>query len=310
MINEQLTPKEWQMLSAYLDGQLGQRERRVLEAQLNTNSDLRQGLEEMRRTRLLLRSAPRRKAPRNFTVSRAMADQYRPARLPAWKAYPAFRLASALASILLIVTFLGDFALATRLKSAAPAASTMMEASGPAASEQAGAAAPQEDTTAADPGLNAMSQPAGPLPNDTPAPELQMAVPMPTLNPTEEIIQRMTNAPLGMGGGLPEATPADGARSMVPATTATPDPFLSTGPSMKASAETPPYPAPLAAAAPTATATLQVPAAADRAGYPPAYGEEAGRQAFNFQSLFRPAEIFLAIIAVLTGIGALILRRR
>ncbi len=157
MINEQLTPREWQILSAYLDGQLGQRERRVLETRLKSEGILRQGLEELRRTRLLLRSAPRRKAPRNFTISQAMAESYRPARLPAWRAYPAFRLASAVASILLVVTFLGDFALTTSLRQAALSAQTSMEQAVPTEGLLMGAA-PQADTTATESQLNAMSR--------------------------------------------------------------------------------------------------------------------------------------------------------
>ncbi len=146
-----------------------------------------------------------------------------------------------------------------------------------------------------------------------------MAVPQPTLNPTEEIIQRMTNAPKGMGGGELATTPTptlmDASRAMGSGPAATPEaPVESPAPSLKAGAQTAPYLAP-PAAAPTATPMLEESTTGDRAGYPPAEESQAfataeAAPAFDFRNLFRPAEIILAITALLTGLGALILRRR
>jgi hypothetical protein len=68
--------------------------------------ELRLGLEELRQTSLLLRSLPRKRAPRNFTIPNA-----RPRRRPLPRLYPTLRFASALAGILFLIVFVGDYAL-------------------------------------------------------------------------------------------------------------------------------------------------------------------------------------------------------
>lgn len=74
-MNTQLSPKDWQLLSEYVDGQLSTRQKEKLEQRLQVNVGLRQGLEEMRQTRAILRSVPRLKVPHNFTLTRAMASE-------------------------------------------------------------------------------------------------------------------------------------------------------------------------------------------------------------------------------------------
>lgn len=294
MSNEQLSPREWQKISAYLDNQLSDRERRALEARLQTESVLRQGLEEMRRTRILLRSASRRKAPHNFTLTRAMAESTRPARRPVWASFPAMRLASVVASALLVFTFLGDVALGGMLRSASSVAMESAPAAGAVMDTQA-----EPTPVAEEPLLNAMEAPEARTMEPTPTQGLMMAMPAPTLDPTQEVYQRMTNAPPGMGMGMAE-----------PQVTATPEPLtmqafesptVEGAPelSMKASGETAPY------AAPEPTAEPEVSA------YPPA--EEAlrsGQAPFDYTRLFRPAEILFALIAIAAGLGAFLARRR
>ena len=76
-MNPPLTPKDWELISTYLDGQLTGTEKRLLMDQLALRPELNQGLEELRRTRAVLRAAPRRRAPRNFTLTPAMVSQTR-----------------------------------------------------------------------------------------------------------------------------------------------------------------------------------------------------------------------------------------
>ncbi|MGD0005209.1 MAG: hypothetical protein ABSE06_13375 [Anaerolineaceae bacterium] len=71
----QLSPQDWQQLSAYLDGQLSTTEEERLETRLHTQTSLRDGLEEIRQTRTVLRSVPRRKVPHNFFLTRAMVAE-------------------------------------------------------------------------------------------------------------------------------------------------------------------------------------------------------------------------------------------
>lgn len=99
-----ISPREWEAISAYLDGQLAPRDRTRLEARLERESELRSAMEEMRRVRVMLRSQPKLRAPRNFTLTPQMVGKR-----PVPRAYPAFRLAAALSSVLLVLVLIGDF---------------------------------------------------------------------------------------------------------------------------------------------------------------------------------------------------------
>lgn len=103
-MSTQLSPQDWEKLSAYLDNQLSARERRKLEERLRLQANLRAGLGELRRTKDILRSAPKLRPPRNFTLTEEMAgiSSSRP------RTYPVFRLAFAMASILFVLTIAGD----------------------------------------------------------------------------------------------------------------------------------------------------------------------------------------------------------
>jgi hypothetical protein len=103
-MNAQITPKDWQILSEYLDGQLSPRDRSKLEQRMQSRPELRDGLEELRRLRSLLRTVPRRKVPHNFTLTRAMVEKPAPARWGNW--IPALSFSSAIATFLLILSML------------------------------------------------------------------------------------------------------------------------------------------------------------------------------------------------------------
>ena len=106
----QITPRDWETLSAYLDDQLSGQERKELESRLVKDPGLNRGLDELRRTRMILRSLPKLRAPRNFTLTASMAGQRAGASsLPG--AYPVFRLASMLATLFFILVTAGGFAL-------------------------------------------------------------------------------------------------------------------------------------------------------------------------------------------------------
>lgn len=102
-----ISPREWEALSAYLDEQLSSRQRAQIESRLETSPDFSQALEELSQTRSLLRSAPRPRAPRNFTLTPEMAGLRLGARQRP-SAYPVLRLASALAALFFVVIFAGE----------------------------------------------------------------------------------------------------------------------------------------------------------------------------------------------------------
>jgi hypothetical protein len=116
-----LTPRDWETLSAALDGQLKPKEIAHLEARLQVERDLQAAFEQLRRTRAALRSLPKARAPRNYTLSPARFA----ARQPLSRAYPALRLASALAMVLLALVVVGDF-LSLSKPAALPVAAPLM----------------------------------------------------------------------------------------------------------------------------------------------------------------------------------------
>jgi anti-sigma factor RsiW len=108
-MTQQISPRDWEFLSAYLDRQLKPQEIASLEARLSTDPVLSAALGELQRTRNALRSLPKLRAPRNFTLTPQMAGQRATARArPALRLAPAFGFASALATFILIVVVIGD----------------------------------------------------------------------------------------------------------------------------------------------------------------------------------------------------------
>jgi hypothetical protein len=93
--------RDIELLSAYLDGELTTADSIKLETRLKSDPELASVLSDLRATRTLLRKLPSRKAPRNFTLTRRMVGQNPP--LP--RAYPVFRLATTIATLLLFFTF-------------------------------------------------------------------------------------------------------------------------------------------------------------------------------------------------------------
>ena len=91
----QISPQDWQDLSAYLDQQLDERSQRNLEARLQGEPDLREALEEVRRVRLVLRMVTntcydelRRQKRRPTTPLEPLDEDDQEVESPAWLADP------------------------------------------------------------------------------------------------------------------------------------------------------------------------------------------------------------------------------
>ncbi len=140
-MNDRISPEDWEILSAYLDGQASVKEQQKLKQKLATEPDLQRALDELQRTKMVLRSAPRRRVPHNFTLSPSMVPQ----RKPFFRLVPTLSFASGLAVLLLVLTFTFS-GLATmaspQAQSARPPQSTQ---AAPAAGSNL--AAPQADQT-------------------------------------------------------------------------------------------------------------------------------------------------------------------
>lgn len=106
-MKKQLSIHDLTALSALLDGKLSPAEKSRLESRLSKETDLREMLEELRRTRIILRNSPKIRAPHNFTLTRQMAGISEKPR--SGFVYPFLKLSTVLASILFVFALLGDF---------------------------------------------------------------------------------------------------------------------------------------------------------------------------------------------------------
>jgi len=94
--------RDIELLSAYLDGQTSPSISTRLESRLKTDPELASAYQALRESRGLLRQLPHRRAPRNFTLTPKMVGLKPP--LP--RAYPVFRFATFLATILFVISFI------------------------------------------------------------------------------------------------------------------------------------------------------------------------------------------------------------
>jgi len=185
----QLSPQDWQQLSAYLDGQLSTTEKERLEARLHSQTSLRSGLEEINQTRTILRSVPRRKVPHNFILTRAMVTE-QARRRSAW--FPVLGFTSLVSLVLLVVVSLLFQVQGGLAPAAAPVA---MQA---ARSDQTGAAQPTSQPMIIQWGSGGMGGGGG----------------------GDGSIPQQANPPtaFGKGGGPPQETPDNSLMKSQPAT--------------------------------------------------------------------------------------------
>ncbi len=104
-MKEQISRRDWERLSAYVDDQLSASERSRLETRLSSDPTLRKALDDLRMTRSAVKSLPRLRAPRNFTLTPEMAGQQIKT---APRLFSTFRLASIVSTVLLVMVMLGD----------------------------------------------------------------------------------------------------------------------------------------------------------------------------------------------------------
>jgi hypothetical protein len=181
--------RDIELISSYLDGQLSPSESARLESRLSSDSNLRAAMHDLREARGLLRQLPARKAPRNFTLTRQMVGLKPP--LP--RAYPTFRFATALATLLLVVTFAVN-ALGSSLSKTAAAPAYGLGGGGGGPCQGCGGGAPE---TYAAPATEA---PAMEAPTEAPA-----ATQMPALAPSLEL--QLTATPSAADSARQSETP-------------------------------------------------------------------------------------------------------
>ena len=115
-----LTERDYQQISAYLDGQLSVEEQREFESRLQGQPDLRVALYDLRRTRTVMRNTPAIRRTRNFMLTPEMVKARSKPR-----SYPFFQVVFAAASVLFAMVFTGDLvqsSLSRAISASAPAA--------------------------------------------------------------------------------------------------------------------------------------------------------------------------------------------
>jgi len=140
-MKSQKITRHWTELSAYIDGQLPANKAARLEKRLSSDSALRVEYQDLLRTRKMLRSLPKRRVPRNFTLTPDMV------RAPRRRIFsflvPMLRFSSSAAALMLALTFAFEFMggaplMAKMAQDAAPAPAMemMMEAPPAEAAEE------------------------------------------------------------------------------------------------------------------------------------------------------------------------------
>jgi hypothetical protein len=125
MMNERQRAKELEQLSAYLDGQLNETEKKQIETRLAQEPELREAYEGLRKTKLLFSRIRRVRAPRSFALTPEMVQVRKPKR----SFTTSLRWATSLAAILLVVVFGAEIFLGNPFmaRSAEPSAEVYLE---------------------------------------------------------------------------------------------------------------------------------------------------------------------------------------
>jgi len=102
---ETLSQRDLELLNAYLDDALNEKEKQRFEARLARSLQLQKKLKEYTQLKVALRELPKQPAPRNFTLSQEQARAYKPGP----KLYPAFSYVALTAVLLLAIIFSSEF---------------------------------------------------------------------------------------------------------------------------------------------------------------------------------------------------------
>jgi len=122
-MKNQITARDYELISAYLDNQLNEKDRALLESRLKADSEIRNELHEISKTRLLVHGLSNLRAPRNYYINATAGQIHSSLRLA-----PVFGIVSAVASVLLaLVIFGGTFLKSSSQVAMAPALPAAVE---------------------------------------------------------------------------------------------------------------------------------------------------------------------------------------
>jgi hypothetical protein len=92
-----ISEKDWLLLSRHLAGALSPRQTAALSMRLSSDPDLTEALNQLKRIRALLAFLPEKKIPHNFTIKAGAISKKTTPRI-----FPIFRIASAVSSLLFV----------------------------------------------------------------------------------------------------------------------------------------------------------------------------------------------------------------
>ena len=283
-----LSDRDLEMLSAYLDGEISRKDRERLEARLLEDEDLRNTLKQLQRTRAVMRGLPSMRAPRNYYITAEMVGR----KETVSRAFPVLRFASVLASVLFVLLFLGDMlvprtGVVSTLKAVQVAETIMEEAEAP----QIGSELPEAQADQAMELPSARGEAAESEVSEAPQIESELQ--------EAQADQAMEMAPAEGEAAAPFAEPTPGQPSE-PATGM--ERLLATG-----------VPTPLEEsedAIGEVEESFAAPNLLQEGGVIDIPLEEQLQQTINLWTVVRFLEIFLIIVALTTGLVALLLFRR
>jgi anti-sigma factor RsiW len=124
MKSNTISDRDFELISAYLDGEVNAWQRREVEDRLAKDARFKLAYENLARTRQLLRSQPLLRAPRNYTLS--PKEKPATASVDSWRGFWAsprlMQAASVLTSLLFLFLFVLNWITAERRMSATPMA--------------------------------------------------------------------------------------------------------------------------------------------------------------------------------------------
>ena len=116
---EKLSQKDYELINSYLDQELDRKDVVKFAARMAEDPAIGEEVEDLMKVKAMIRELPTVTPPRNYILTRAMAEEARPK--PWWeRLFPVFRTAAAFCALALAFTFL--FPLLRSRQNSAPAA--------------------------------------------------------------------------------------------------------------------------------------------------------------------------------------------
>ena len=104
MMTEKLTEKDYELISSYLDQELDRKDVVRFAERMAADQQISSEVSDLMKVKAMIRELPTVTPPRNYILTRAMAEEARPK--PFWqRLFPVFRTAAAFCALALVLTF-------------------------------------------------------------------------------------------------------------------------------------------------------------------------------------------------------------